>query len=174
MPVDYPQIWPYLIAAGVMLLVYRRLRRSFGRQPLRPVPMAIRVALLCVLAISLLPLAVKSILSLATEAAGLTAGIALGVWGARRTRYQSVGGQLYYLPHTYTGIVVSLIFIGRLVYRLAQTRGSAVMIGSPATIGPLFLVIGYYLCYYGWLLWKRNRIGPEDLEAVSASPAASP
>ena len=40
-------------------------------------------------------------------------------------RFLTQGGQLYYVPHSYTGIIVSLLFLGRLVYRIAQIYGVA-------------------------------------------------
>jgi hypothetical protein len=44
---------------------------------------------------------------------------------------------------------------------------------SAFTVGLLFVVVGYYVCYYGMLLWKSKRISPEDLE-VNPTPAALP
>src|ERR1700738_5146389 len=52
---DYPRIWPYVIAGLAVLLIYRRFRRSFGRQPMSPARMWIRIALLILLGCSLLP-----------------------------------------------------------------------------------------------------------------------
>jgi hypothetical protein len=46
------------------------------------------------------------------------------------------------------------------------------MMQSPLTLGFLFVVVGYYVCYYSIVLWKSKRIGPEDLEAPSTSSAA--
>jgi hypothetical protein len=34
MQFDYLRIWPFVIALSAMLLIYRRLRRSFGPQDL--------------------------------------------------------------------------------------------------------------------------------------------
>jgi hypothetical protein len=111
----------------------------------------------------------------------------MGVWGARRTRYRTYDGELHYVPHTYTGVVVSLLFIGRLVYRIAElysmrpvtgamshTEGFAppAMVRTPATVGLLFLLIGYYVCYYSMVLWKSKRISPEELEVATTSAAA--
>ena len=178
---------PLAVAALAVLLVYRRLRRMFGRQPLRPVRMRLRIGILVLLGCSLLPAALHSASFLAAVAAGLVVGIALGLWGARMTRYARRDAQLYYMPHTYSGIAVSLLLVGRLVYRLSvvyssdraagdgaevlQSMTTPVMFKSPLTVAMLFVVIGYYVCYYGWILWKVNRIGPEDLE-VSATPNA--
>jgi hypothetical protein len=179
-----------MIAALAVVLIYRRFRRSFGRQRIRPVRMSLRIGILIVLGCSLLPMALKSGQFLMTELGGVVAGIALGVWGAERTRYQSYDGQLHYVPHTYTGVAVSLLFVGRMVYRIVEiysmdrSNGSSgadlasqgfaapTMMRNPLTVGLLFAVIGYYVCYFGMVLWKSNRISPEEIEAV-ANPAAS-
>jgi hypothetical protein len=189
MPVDYSRIWPYLIAGLAVLLNYRRFRRSFGRQPIRPVRMRIRIGLLIVLGCSLLPAAFRSGQFLLAELAGAIAGMTLGFWGARHTRYATHEGRLHYVPHTYTGVAVSLLFIGRLVYRMvewySQNRapgGAAVasegiespsMMRSPLTVGLIFVVVGYYVCYYAVVLWKSKRVSPEDLEAIP-TPTAAP
>jgi hypothetical protein len=196
MQFDYSRIWPYVIATLAVLLIYRRLRRTFGRQPLRPVRMRLRIGILLVLGGSLLPAAMRSAQFLTAELAGVTVGIALGIWGAQRTRYQTHNGRLHYIPHTYTGIVVSLLLVGRLAYRLVEVYGlghstaagdsadmpaldssammnSSAMMRSPITVGLLFVVVGYYVCYYSLVLWKSKRISPEDLEAVQASTVAS-
>jgi hypothetical protein len=191
MQADYSRVLPYFIAVMVVWAIYRRLRRSFGQQPLRPVRMRIRMGILILLGVSFIPMALKSVQFLGAEAAGLLAGITLALWGASRTRYRSEGDQLYYLPHTYTGIVVSLLFIGRLAYRLAQAylwhaaplsgpdaatapamSWPATNMKSPLTAGLVFVVIGYYVVYYGVVLWKARRISPEDLEVV-ATPTST-
>ncbi len=188
MQLDYPRIWPYAIAGLAVLLVYRRFRRSFGRQPLRPVRMWIRIALLILLGCSLLPAAFKSGQFLLAELAGALAGLALGFWGARHTRYATYEGRLHYVPHTYTGVAVSLLFVGRLVYRGVEwysqngelgSAGAASpgiapsMVRSPLTVALIFVVVGYYVCYYAMVLWTSKRISPEDLEAVPTPNAAS-
>jgi len=104
------------------------------------------------------------------------------------------GGRLHYVPHTYTGIVVSLLFLGRLAFRAvqaytgsqtshlvnapaataaqpAQAFAPTSMVSSPLTIGTFFVLVGYYLWYYAWVLWKSKHVQPEDVEA--ASPAAA-
>jgi hypothetical protein len=188
MQADYSRL-PYFIAVVVVWAIYRRLRRSFGQQPLRPVGMRIRMGILVVLGVSFIPVALKSVQFFGAEVAGLVAGIALALWGASRTRYRSEGGQLYYVPHTYTGIAVSLLFVGRLAYRLAQVylwnaapvsgtdsapalTSPAMNMKSPLTAGLVFVVIGYYVVYYGVVLWKARRISPEDLE-VATTPTST-
>jgi hypothetical protein len=184
---DFSQFGPFLFAALVVFAVYRRLRRSFGRQPMRPRRMALRMVLLTVLACTLLPIALRSAQYLAAELIGAVLGLALGVWGERRTRFQMYDGRLHYLPHTYTGLAVSLLFLGRLVYRLVQVYAGghaahaasrsdpslafapASMISSPLTVCVFFVLAGYYVYFYGKLLWKSKHLKTDDIEVVSAA-----
>jgi hypothetical protein len=187
---DYSRIWPWIFAVLIPLMIYRRLRRSFGRQPLRPTRMTVRMIILTVVGASLVPAALRSSGFLAGEAAGAAFGAALALWGAKRTRFLTQNAQLHYVPHTYAGIAVSLLVVGRIAYRLVQIYSAggvvpadagsgnspadtapASMVQSPLTVGIVFVLIGYYLCYYGWLLWKSKHIVSGDLEAPAAPPA---
>jgi len=102
-----------------------------------------------------------------------------------------------HVPHTYTGIAVSLLFLGRLAFRAVQAYpgvqvphapdasaayvadaadpslafAPASMVRSPLTVCIFFVLAGYYLWYYGWVLWKTKRLKAEDIEATS--PAAA-
>jgi hypothetical protein len=185
MPPDFSQIGPYLLALLVVFAVYRRLRRSFGRQALRPTRLTVRIVLLAVLACFMLPLGLTSVQFLAAESVGAALGLGLGVWGAQRTRFLMHDGQLHYVPHTYTGIAVSLLFVGRLAYRLVQVSvgghsphgavdpsrafAGTSMLRSPLTVGILFVLVGYYVCYYGWLLWKSKRLTAADIDVAPAA-----
>jgi hypothetical protein len=186
---DYSRIWPLLVAALAVFMIYRRLRRSFGRQPVRPLRMTLRMVILIALGLSLLPLALRSMELLLVEILCAAAGVGLALWGAQRTRYLRHNGQLHYIPHTYTGIAVSLLVTGRIVYRLASVylAGHAMgpgmsgdsppafaptaMVRSPVTVGLLFVLIGYYVCYYSRILWKSKHINEADLEAPSVAAA---
>jgi len=186
---DFSQIGPFLFAILVVFAVYRRLRRSFGRQLLRPTRLTIRVVLFTVIVFALMPLALRSQQYLGAEIVGAALGIGLGIWGAQRTRFVMVGERLHYVPHTYTGIAVSLLFLGRLVYRIvqvysvahpahgaypavpSQAMGPASMVSSPLTVGVFYVLAGYYLYYYGWVLWKSKHLKTEDIEVASAAAA---
>jgi hypothetical protein len=124
---------------------------------------------------------------------GLIAGVALAIFGASRTRYLREQGQLYFVPHTYTGLAVSLLFLGRLVYRFVQlyslqsaahdnaaglaapgtnpAYSAASMVNSPLTFGLFYVLVGYYVCYYGVVLWKSKHLTAEEL-AVEPAPLA--
>jgi hypothetical protein len=188
MKFDVSQIGPFLIAVLVVFAIYRRFRRSFGQQPLRPVRMQVRIVVLLVIGCLLLPAAFRSAAFMSAVVAGIAAGVALAMWGAARTRFLRVSGQLYYVPHTYTGIAVSLLFLGRLVYRLIQVSGNvhavhaagadsgnqvfapASMLQSPLTLGLYFVLMGYYVCYYGMVLWKSKRVVTEEASLSAPLP----
>jgi hypothetical protein len=40
---------------------------------------------------------------------------------------------------------------------------------SPLTVGIFFVLAGYYLYFYGWVLWKSKHLKAEDVEAASAA-----
>jgi hypothetical protein len=174
MPPDYSRILPWVFALLIPLVLYRRLRRTFGRQPLVPARLIVRIAILLLIA-ALLTLSPRHYAP--QELGGVALGAALALWGASRTRFENENGRRYYVPHTYTGIAVTLLFVGRLIYRFAQSSGTLAASGdtaptagpqaamqSPLTIGIFFVLIGYYVCYYSWVLWKSRHITAADLE----------
>jgi len=187
MGADFSQIGPFLIAALAVFMIYRRFRRSFGQQQLRPVRMQVRIVVLLIVGCLLLPVAWRSTQFLSAVLAGVAAGIALALWGAARTRFLKIDHQLYYVPHTYTGIAVSLLFLGRFVYRFVQVYtgthavnaaaldpanpafASASMLRSPLTVGLFFVVAGYYVCYYSVLLWKSKRVNAEEVRSDTSA-----
>ena len=173
------QIKGLLVAALLIFAVYRRLRRSFGRQRLRPVSMQVRMGLMLLIGALFATTARLGAAYVEGMAGGLLAGIALAIWGASRTRFEREGAQLYYVPHTYTGILVSLLFVGRLAYRFVlgygQTPGQTTLAGtlnSPLTVGLFFVLVGYYVCYYSLVLWNsRGMRADPSAPAGSGSPS---
>ena len=190
MHLDFSTIQPFLIAALVVWVIYRRVRRNFGRQLLRPRRMMVRIALLAVIGCLLAPLAARSSAMLAAVAGGLVAGVALGLWGAERTRFLDQDGQRYFLPHTYTGLAVTLLVLGRFAFRMTQVVGgphaaagvaggrpggfSDALVRTPLSVTVLFVLIGYYVCFYARVLQKSKHPTPADLEPTDAGMGPSP
>jgi hypothetical protein len=178
MPSDFSQFAPYLIVALLIFVMYRRLRRTFGRQILSPTRMTLRMGLLTVVAALLLPQALRSAAFAGATLSGAAAGVLLASWGASRTRFERAGARLYYVPHTYTGIAVSLLFLGRVLFRLLQVYqathqagpasaprqplGLNSFVSSPLTLGLFFVLVGYYVCYFGLVLWKSKHLKPDE------------
>lgn len=173
-----------LTAALVLFIIYRRFRRNFGRQALRPTRMIVRMTILAIIGLTLAPAALRSMDGALAIGVGLVLGLGLGLWAGKRTRFERHQDHLHYIPHTYTGMVVSALFLGRLIYRFviphggyspmdAATRGSGAALGAlyqnPLTLGIFFVLIGYYLYYYSYVLWESKHLKPEDLEAPPAA-----
>jgi hypothetical protein len=167
-------------AALIAFGIYRRFRRNFGIQPLRRTQMTFRIGLFGVIALLILGTVPRTGSFLLAGVVGLGLGIALGVYAAMRTRFEFQGQQLYYVPHTYTGLIVFALFMGRLIYRIgemyqsgyfsdaargAHADGAESPFKSPLTLGLIALFIGYSIYFYSRLLWKSRHLTPSDLES---------
>lgn len=181
MGAEHSPILPWIFALLIPLMLYRRFRRLFGRQVLRQSSMVVRMVILSVLGVTLAPFALRSSQFMLCEIVGLGLGLSLAALGASRTRYLMHEGRLCYVPHTYTGIAVSVLFVGRLAYRLVQVYSGAgasmqglpgAQVVTPLTTGIFFVLIGYYVAYYGSVLYKSKHLTPGDLE-TPAPPSVS-
>lgn len=104
---------------------------------------------------------------LAWLAAGLLLGGLLAVHGLRRTRFEQAADGLYYTPDARLGITLSVLFIGRALYRMGELAivGPQASQGvefalSPWTLGPVGLFSGYFIVYAAGLLvwrWRARR-----------------
>ncbi|HEV2111028.1 MAG TPA: hypothetical protein VGT99_06725 [Gammaproteobacteria bacterium] len=176
--------------AIVLFFIYRRFRRNFGRQKLRPGRLKFRMGLLGVVGFLLLLPALFSPLRALATVVGLGAGIALAIWAAKHTRFEKQDDTLYYIPHTYAGMVVSALFLGRIIYRflvlspslfaVATMDGGGASPGdfggfssishSPLTRGIFFILVGYYVYYYWYVLHESKHLKPEDWEKKEEPP----
>lgn len=171
----------------VLALLYRRFRRNFGRQKLRPGYLIFRMVLLCVVGVLLLiPTFFSTELAVVTIV-GVAIGVGLALWAAKHTRFLREDGVLYYLPHTYAGMVVSALFLGRIIYRFVVVSQSQYSVATmdpnmgpgdlggyssiyhnPVTRLVFFILIGYYVYYYWFVLHESKHLKPGDMESAPA------
>jgi hypothetical protein len=94
---------------------------------------------------------------------GLVAGGVLAVYGLRLTRFERTAQGLFYTPNAYLGVTLSLLLVGRILYRLAEiysdglapAAASADFASSPATLAIFGTLAGYYVAYsLGLLRWR--------------------
>ena len=156
-----PALLPYAMTAGIGLMYYRRIRRSFGRQPWQPRRTIARIALLT-LVLGSLVLAAVFVPGVAwAVASGFAVGLLLGLYGVSLTKVDLIEGARSYVPNPWIGGALSLLLLGRLVWRFthggfaqAQSAGP-----SPLTLGFAAALIGYYLTYSIVLTLRMRRLG---------------
>ncbi len=168
----------YLIMLPVLAwIVWRRVSRQFGRQPIRRKRMIGRVVIFAILG-GLLALSGLHKMALAEGlAGGLVLGAALGLIGIRLTRFEvdPVKGDCY-VPNPWLGALLTVLLLGRLAWRLLETlpamRGAtpatsvtgpasygmpAEFASSPLTMLVIGLLVGYYIVYFTGLLIHHRR-----------------
>jgi hypothetical protein len=157
-----------LLGALIIWRFYARIRKMLVRQKFSKVRPWITV---CALPMLLVCFFVASLAHPVAEAAllgGLLAGIGLGIYGLRLTRYETTPDGLYYTPSAHLGIALSVVLIARVGFRALQMHrysgGAAINAASPAPFAgtPITLLIfgalaGYYVTYaLGLLRWSRS------------------
>lgn len=163
------------IAAFAVLLpwsMYRRVRRNIGRQEFSALRLKARAAVVLVI----LALVLRSVLQreelapalLALTGGGL-AGVLVGLFALRHTRFERVDGKLSYTPHTWIGAAVSMLLVVRIGWRAVQLwpalmsaeglQGYHFGPMSPLTLATLGLVLCYYAAYHLSLV-RQARIVP--------------
>lgn len=159
------------IAALVIWRLYARIRRMIGRQKYSRVrPWATVVIFPVLLVLVALP-AFTDPVAMAALLGGAALGGALGVYGLRLTRFEVTPQGRFYTPSAHLGLALSLLFVGRVVYRIAQVYllidsaapSSADFARSPLTLAIFGTLAGYYVAYaIGLIRWGRQ---------VAATPA---
>jgi chromate transport protein ChrA len=155
---------PILFGGLIAWSIYRRVRRNIGRQKLRPRRITISIVILSVISILLFSLSLPHPHLLLGISGGLLLGALLGFVGLRLTRFETTDEGHFYAPNTQIGIVLSLLFIGRLAYRSWAVRhvvaapNSPPPFQSPLTLFMFGLIAGYYIVYYiGLFVHTRDK-----------------
>jgi hypothetical protein len=160
---------PIGIGALVLWRFYSRMRRMVGRQKLSSVRPWVTVTVFPLLTLLLAGTSVvhpssPQGISLLGLGGGLIVGIALGIYGFRKTRFEKTPEGMFYTPSAHVGIALSLLLAGRIIYRLLQLQGMFGEVPPPGQYAttPLTLLIfgtlaGYYVTYaIGLLRWRYS------------------
>lgn len=164
-------IVPTLLVPLIGWSVYRRMRSHFGRQTVQHSRIVTRLLIFAFIVVMFGSTALSSAPALEAAAGGLLAGAALGMLGLHLTRFEADEKGIYYTPNSYIGAAVTLLFVGRLVYRMVlmysnpQLAGPppggdpfAAMTRNPLTLATLMLTMGYYLMYSAGILYKSRGV----------------
>ena len=153
---------PILFGGLIAWSIYRRIRRNIGRQPLRPRRAIISIIVLTLVSALLVSTSLQNSHLLLGIGGGLLLGVLLGFIGLRLTRFETTDAGHFYTPNAHIGIVLSMLFIGRLAYRfwifhdtIAAPNGPPPF-QSPLTFFIFGLTAGYYIVYQAGL-FKHSR-----------------
>jgi hypothetical protein len=157
---------PPLMVSLLVWGVYRRVRRSIGRQPLQPKRLMLRIGIFGVVAVIVAFTGLSYPKVLLGFAAGFFLGVPLALVGLRLTRFETTAEGKFYTPNTHIGVALSLLFVGRLAYRMFVLHGSGFVGGqspvgmgqSPLTLGIFGLLAGYYIVYFIGVLWHSRGV----------------
>ena len=176
----------YLIMLPLLAwMVWKRVSRQFGRQPIRRKRMIARIVLFAIIG-SLLALTGLQQLALAEGLlAGVLIGAAVGLVGLRLTRFEvdPIKGDCY-VPNPWIGALLTALLLGRLAWRMlemwqlsqalpAASGNVAAMPPMGQTMTPLTLVVigllvGYYIAYFTGLLIHHRRFQRTHPQATVA------
>ncbi|MDB5882495.1 MAG: hypothetical protein JWP43_2373 [Ramlibacter sp.] len=144
--------------------MYARMRRMIGRQRLTRLRPWLTL-LMFPLLLALLAVAARAHPErLWFLGIGVALGGAVGVFGLKMTGFERTPQGLFYTPNAYLGIGLSLLLIGRVIYRLVEVFVLGVVPApaepnefaiTPLTLGVVGLLAGYYIVYAAGLVRGR-------------------
>jgi hypothetical protein len=149
---------PILFGGLIVWGIYRRIRRNIGRQQLRPRRIIVSLVIFLLLSLVLIGVSLQLPKLLLGIGGGLVLGILLGFVGLRLTKFETTEAGHFYTPDMRLGIALSLLFVGRMLYRfwalrnLSDTAHTPPPFQSALTFLVFGLIAGYYIVYYIGLL----------------------
>jgi heme A synthase len=160
---------PLIMLPLVAFFVWRRIRSTFGRQPIRRKRMTARIVVFAVIGGLMAMSGLHDARLLEGLLGGLLGGALLGLVGLRLTRFErGADGADAYIPNPWIGGLLTALLLGRLAWRLlvvlpqmesaGHVASNAPPFGnSPLTLAMFGLLIGYYLAYFIGLLIHHRR-----------------
>ena len=166
---DQKLIAPLITGVVVAWLLYRRTRRAFGRQPVNVTRLWTRLGLLGAITALFFWSMGRDLPLQGALLGGIACGAVLGYFALRHTQFEATPEGHFYTPHTYFGLFVTALVLGRVLYRYLglYASGGAAQPNpdplseyhkSPLTLVIFGLLIGYYLCFIGGVLRKSGNL----------------
>lgn len=169
----------YLIMVPLVAwMIWRRVSRTFGRQPIQRKRMIFRIGVFAVIGVVLALVGLHKIALVEGLLGGVILGGALGVLGVKLTRFEvdPLRGDCY-VPNPWIGALLTVLLLGRLAWRFVvllpqmQQAHAAAQVSrdagaqawssgytsSPLTMLMVGLLIGYYILYFAGLLIHHRR-----------------
>jgi hypothetical protein len=158
-----PTLFLLALIPLIVWRMYSRVRRLVGRQRLSRVRPWITLTLFPLLVLALGYLAFPNLEVLGWLGGAIACGALLGAYGLKKTRFEPTREGLFYTPNAHLGIALSLLFAGRIAWRVIEvyvlepgrTRSPLEFAHSPLTLSIFGLLAGYYIAYaIGLLRWR--------------------
>ncbi|HEY3930828.1 MAG TPA: DUF1453 domain-containing protein [Verrucomicrobiae bacterium] len=157
-------IVPILLVCLIAWRMYRRVRRNIGRQNLHPRRAISSIVILSLVSLLIIGTSLQNTNLLLGFGGGLLLGALLGFVGLRLTRFETTDTGHFYTPNTHIGVALSLLLIGRMVYRFWILRDISTApnhpppMQSPLTFFIIALTVGYYIVYQtGLFIHSRDK-----------------
>ena len=157
-------IVPIFFGGLIAWSIYRRVRRNVGQQKLRSGRIIRSIVILSVVTLLIFSASLHLPKLTLGLAGGLLPGALLGLIGLKLTKFETNDEGHFYTPDMRIGVGLSLLFVGRLIYRFWALHGTTTMpkgpqpFQSPLTLVIFGLIAGYYLVYYiGLFVHTRDR-----------------
>jgi len=170
MPAAPSNVVPIAVTCLIAWRVLGRFRRGVGRQRVTPKRMILRIVIYAVLTLILAAVSLvfaSKMTVFAGLVAGLAPGAALGLYGMHLTRFETTPEGRFYTPNPYIGVGVTLVFMGRVAYRMlvlstanAQPGTQPQLLQSPLTFFVFGLLAGYYMTYFYGVLTHKPETNP--------------
>lgn len=166
MATSTPSLVPALVLPYLAWRVYRRFHRNVGRQLVHTGRLVWGIVVFGAVSALLLFFCLFSSRMLAGVGSGLALGAVLALIGLRLTKFE-VGQPKphYYTPNTYIGVALSLLLLGRVLYRMSlgyfsgstAVSSSPALMQSPLTMFIIGLTAGYYITFNSGVLIRSNK-----------------
>lgn len=160
------QLVPALVIPLIIWRIYRRVRRNVGRQRFHPGRLVTSIVLFALLTGLIAFVAIRFPVLEEGLGGGLLAGALLAWVGLHLTRFDFSAAGKFYTPNTYIGVSVTLLLIGRIVYRAIVLRGAfdgsadpaPSLFQSPLTLVFFGITAGYYVVYCAGVLARGRKL----------------
>ncbi|MDA7027839.1 DUF1453 family protein [Bacillus sp. CLL-7-23] len=155
------------LLVAVCFIVFLRLKRALGFQPIQQVRIVIRMFLFSILTALLLTMSAFNPLAYLYDTVGIIVGLLLTVYALRHISFEYRDGTLYYRTHLWVELAILSIFSFRLFNRImnlkflqALTEGHSSAWGEffsedPATMICFFVLAVYYIGFSFFILKKQ-------------------
>jgi len=170
-------VTPWLFTGLIGLAYVRRIAGNFGRQPWRPVRTGMRLGLLSLALVALGFAAVFVPGAGLSVGIGMLAGGTLAGFALRHNHAEIVDGKRCYTPNPWIGGALSLLLVGRLIWRMGRVDMATMTAGSagfgqqasPLTLGIAAMLVTFYVVNSIGLFVQMGRLEAAATESFSKS-----